>query len=393
MKVVFCFLLFFSVLLGAEPQVVYLTWTEDPTSTMTIQWHTASGAEELTYRAVKDSHWKSAKSTFISIEGTDVDVHAVHLKELEQDTVYLFKLGSKTEYKFRTMPKILDRPIRFAIGGDIFYIKDHETFHRKNQMIADQDPDFIITGGDLAYTKGSKQFGKGREWELSQWQGLLKGQQRIKGKDGRLIPMLPIVGNHDVAKPQYKTPEPDMFFQIFAFSKINTAYRCLDFGAYLSLILLDSDHHSPIEGKQTAWLQKTLEEKRSTYVLSGYHVAAYPSHNPYSGKIPEKLRKHWSPLFEQYKVPFVFEHHNHAFKRTHPIKNGKIDPNGVVYLGDGSWGVETRPVKSPDELWYLLKSASINMCYIVTLTKEKCLVEAKSLEGQLIDQVEYLPHR
>lgn len=388
MKVIFCFLLFFSVLFGADPQVVYLTWTEDPATTMTIHWHTDRGkAQELTYRKVNDPKWKSAKSAFHPIEGTDVDVHTVHLKGLDQDTVYLFNLGS--EYKFRTMPKELNRPLRFAIGGDVYYIKDHQTFIRMNQMIADQDPDFIVTGGDLAYTKGKKQFGKGRMWELSQWQGFLKGQQTIKGKDGRLIPMLPVVGNHDVAKPQHRTPEPEMFFQMFAFPQMNKAYRCLDFGTYLSFILLDSDHHSPIEGEQTAWLQKTLKEKKSAYLLTAYHVPAYPSRNPYAGKIPEKLRQYWSPLFEQYKVPFVFEHHNHTFKRTHPIKNGKIDPNGVTYLGDGSWGVATRPVKSPDELWYLLKSASINMCYIVTLTKEKCLIEAKNLQGQLIDQVVY----
>jgi phosphodiesterase/alkaline phosphatase D-like protein len=320
MKVILCFFLFFTVLLGADPQVVYLTWTEDPTSTMTIQWHAVTGSsQELDYRGIKDPHWKSTKSTFIFIEGTDVDVHTVHLKELAEDTVYLFKLGTKTEYKFRTMPKKLNRPVRFAIGGDVFYIKNHEAFHLKNQMIADQDPDFIIAGGDLAYTKGKKQFGKGRAWELHQWQGFLKGQETIKGKNGRLIPMLPIVGNHDVAKPEYQTAHPEMFFQIFAFPHVDKAYRCLDFGAYLSLILLDSDHNSPIEGKQTAWLQKTLEEKQSTYLLSAYHVAAYPSHNPYAGKIPEKLRHYWSPLFEQFKVPFVFEHHNHAFKRTHPI--------------------------------------------------------------------------
>ena len=81
MKVIFCFLLFFSVLFGAEPQVVYLTWTEDPTTTMTIQWHTDRGqTQELTYRKVNDQKWKSAKSAFKSIEGTDVDVHTAHLK-------------------------------------------------------------------------------------------------------------------------------------------------------------------------------------------------------------------------------------------------------------------------------------------------------------------------
>jgi len=360
---------------------------------MTIQWHTAPGdAQQLTY-ITKNAARKTVESKFHTIEGADVNVHTVHLDGLAEDSVYLFKIeGSETEYKFRTLPKTLDRPIRFAIGGDIYYIRNNEVFYKKNQMIADQDPDFIVAGGDLAYTKGEKQFLKGRKWEMSQWQGFLAGQQSIKGKDGRMIPLLVIVGNHDVAKPKHKTPHPDMFFEIFTFPELKKAYRCLDFGNYLSLVLLDSDHHTRIEGKQTKWLKKTLEEsKEMPYLLTAYHVAAYPSRNPYSDKIPVKLRMHWSPLFEKYHVPCAFEHHNHSYKRTHPIKNGKIDASGVTYLGDGSWGVEPCPVKSPNELWYLLKSESINMCYIVTITKEKCLVEAKNVQGEVFDKVEFLP--
>ena len=34
----------------------------------------------------------------------------------------------------------------------------------------------------------------------------------------------------------------------------------------------------------------------------------------------------------------VLEHHDHTFKRTHPLTGGVRDRNGVVYLGDGSWG-------------------------------------------------------
>ena len=30
----------------------------------------------------------------------------------------------------------------------------------------------------------------------------------------------------------------------------------------------------------------------------------------------------------------------HTFKRTHPLKGGKVHPNGTVYLGDGYWGIE-----------------------------------------------------
>jgi hypothetical protein len=93
------------------------------------------------------------------------------------------------------------------------------------------------------------------------------------------------------------------------------------------------------------------------------------------------------PLLEKYQVPFAFEHHNHTYKRTHRIKEGKVDPTGVIYLGDGSWGVPPRHVNTPEKAWYLEKSASTNSCYIVTFTEEKCLIEAKNSQGEVIDQV------
>jgi hypothetical protein len=54
-------------------------------------------------------------------------------------------------------------------------------------------------------------------------------------------------------------------------------------------------------------------------------------------------RKHWVPLFERYNVDAVLEHHDHTFKRTHPLLDGRVNERGIVYLGDGSWGKIDRP--------------------------------------------------
>jgi hypothetical protein len=391
------FLWAYTAALAIEPQVVYLTWTDDPATTMTVQWHTDEGAaqSQLEYRGSKESDWKPATGTFKTVEGTKVDVHLIHLEGLQSDSLYLFKLqGSKREYKFRTMPLKLTRSIKIAIGGDAYYIHATEIYQRMCKMVAFQDPDFIVVGGDLAYTKGSKQIIKGRKWEMARWQGFLRGLQRSNmSRDGRLVPMLPIIGNHDVAKSQHKTDHPEMFFDVFAFPESKKAYRTVGFGDYLSLVLLDSNHHTPIDGEQTEWLEKALARgQNAIFQLVAYHIAAYPSHYSLTLPIPEKLRKYWVPLFEKYQVPFAFEHHNHTYKRTHPIKEGKVDPSGVTYLGDGSWGVAPRVVRSPKTLWYLKESASDNVCYIVTLTEEKCLIEAKNMQGEVIDKVEYL-HR
>jgi hypothetical protein len=48
----------------------------------------------------------------------------------------------------------------------------------------------------------------------------------------------------------------------------------------------------------------------------------------------------------------VLEHHDHTFKRTHPLKDGLADPNGILYLGDGSWGMLRAP-KKPEARPYL----------------------------------------
>jgi len=35
----------------------------------------------------------------------------------------------------------------------------------------------------------------------------------------------------------------------------------------------------------------------------------------------------------------AMENHVHSFKRTHPLKGGQVDPEGITYIGDGSWSV------------------------------------------------------
>jgi hypothetical protein len=91
------------------------------------------------------------------------------------------------------------------------------------------------------------------------------------------------------------------------------------------------------------------------------HVPAYPSYLPAEGKTAktgtgEGNRKYWTPLFDKYRVPVVLEHHDHTFKRTKPLLDGRVDNNGVIYLGDGSWG-RLRAPKEPEKLAYLAASS------------------------------------
>jgi acid phosphatase type 7 len=386
---ILCFL-FFSISFNlngkeASPSALYLSWQHDPTQTMTIQWHTSEkGApSRVFYRERGEKEWRSAEGSAHSPAPIKVWVHTTELVDLKPDTTYDLRLDSYEEsFLFRTLPDELWRPVRFAVAGDAYlYLR---LFKKMNKQIAKSDPDFVVVGGDIAYTVGLSRKAAFKRWQtfFQQW------KEQMVAPDGRLIPLVPILGNHDVKRAREGRPADDFLFEFFALPREKT-FRTLDCGDYLSLFLLDSGHWNAIEGEQTAWLKEALEERAAIpHKIAAYHLAAYPSVYDYMDKNPVKLRTHWSPLFEEAHIDAVFEHHNHAFKRTYPMKAGKIDPKGIVYLGDGSWGISPRNVEPMHKTPYIAKSGKWNSFWLTTIGEKESSVEAFGLKGQSLDRLE-----
>jgi hypothetical protein len=175
--------------------------------------------------------------------------------------------------------------------------------------------------------------------------------------------MLALIGNHEVDGGYAKTREAAPFFYAFFDGLFDhSGYAKLDFGDYMSFLFLDTGHTTPVKGAQTDWLATTLKEREECPTVFVFnHVPAYPSYRPFArdGKedagVGADQRKHWCPLFERYNVDAVFEHHDHTFKRTRPMLDGRVNERGIVYLGDGSWGKIRRP-KTPQQRPYLAVS-------------------------------------
>ena len=187
---------------------------------------------------------------------------------------------------------------------------------------------------------------------------------------GRLIPMISLMGNHEVnGSYNRKRIDAPSYLSLFDGLFDELTYNVLDFGDYLSLVLLDTGHVAKIGGEQADWLAKTLADRQSrTHLIVANHVPAYPSFRPPEvGPLKlgtgEENRRHWVPLFEKYNVDVVLEHHDHTFKRTHPLRDGLKDKYGVVYLGDGSWGKLRVPMK-PEARPYL---ATVSTTYHMTV--------------------------
>jgi hypothetical protein len=342
-----------------QPDTLFLMWHTDPTTTMDVQWVGVNGetadtsvyytsdkavaAARFDKRLSGDSKpaWQVQSTNARPYPMSDFKVFRAELTGLAPGMDYYFRIGkSSPVYQFRTMPTKANDTIHFVSGGDCGV---NAATIGNNIQAARQDPMFAIVGGDLGYDNGIA---------VDVSLAFLRNYSRhMAGRDGRMIPMITCIGNHEVVGGYSKLRDKATFFYpLFDGLYPETGYATLDFGDYLSLVLLDTNHTTPVAGEQAAWLDKTLkarEDHPNVFVVN--HVPAYPSYrNPIGAPATETRgprlgtgedqRTHWVPLFEKYRVPVVLEHHDHTFKRTKPLLNGLEHENGVLYLGDGSWG-------------------------------------------------------
>jgi hypothetical protein len=353
---------------GYDPNTLFLTWQRDPTTTMTVQWLAPETPDDksISYKLSMGTTPQRAITVTKPYPNTELRVHRCELTGLDQGGEYQFQIGASSPiYRFRTMPAKATNTIQFVTGGDSGIDKHAVT---TNQLAARQDPQFVLIGGDLAYDNG--------EAPSVFTRFLQNYHKHLVDSDGRLIPMLSCIGNHEVVDGYFaKRSDSPQYLSFFDGLFAEKTFGVLDIGDYLSLVLLDTNHIAPVAGEQTDWLARTLAERQERpHLIVVNHVPAYPSHrdpNPHDGEAGTGAdqRLHWSPLFERYKVDCVLEHHDHTFKRTHPLTGGHIDKHGVLYLGDGSWG-KLRVPHTPEERPYL---AAVAEAYHMTLHR---------LEGQ-----------
>lgn len=364
-----------------QPDTLFLTWFRDPTTTMAIQWVGAADKPADTtifYQAIDPraarsgtlgrgpadtptaEPWQTQATTTKLYPLTDLKVFRAELTGLKPGTDYQFRIGPDSPtYRFRTMPAKATDTISFISGGDC---GTNAHTIANNIQAARQDPMFALIGGDLAYENGRS--------ATTHLKFLRNYSQHMIGCDGRLIPLVACLGNHEViggyGTERSRAP---FFFALFDGLYRDTSYTTLDFGNYLSLVLLDSGHTTPIGGAQADWLDQTLKARRDhPHVIAVNHVPAYPSARSMTGSNGKggtgaNNRTHWVPLFEKYRVPVVLEHHDHTFKRTKALLGGMEHANGVLYLGDGSWG-QLRALQPPEKLTVM---AATSMEYHLTL--------------------------
>jgi acid phosphatase type 7 len=354
----------------SKPDHITLTWSEDPSTTMTITWRTDSSVKScnVEYRSlVSDSDNMSIasslqpnafKTSTLDIANGKMNIFTTTITGLKPGEKYIYKIGNDknewTNVHFFTTESSDEKSFnrfKFLLFGDSQSgngeIPDYNNWHTTahNAYNANKDARFFINVGDLVETGQYYQ-----HW--NNW---------FKAVDGIIdtIPALVVEGNHETVNGMDgKTGKPEYFVRQFNLFRngpdslkgqvYSYDYGKCHFAVLNSQVLEESEDAEGREDavkeeallkEQAAWLDKNLAAHNNavfTFVL--FHK---PPHSNKGNRPNTFIKKIFCPIFDKYHVDVVFNGHDHASSRTYPIYKDEIKQSpsdGTVYYITGRSG-------------------------------------------------------
>ncbi len=340
-----------TTLQGTTPAQVRITWWHAPASSATISWSTETQTQVNLVRLTRAGGLLEGDSSSDIVVESSRDglysgsaatggayYHHARVQGLAAGTRYDFVVESDGElsrrFHWRTAPK--------ADPGEqssftLLYGGDSRTAHadrlRMNSLIAQ------LIGSDealLAFVHGGDFVMRGDRWP--DWELWLSHHEVATGADGRILPVVPARGNHDIGALY------DEVFDEPGGAGLN--YGAMRVGSELALVTLNTNISTA--GDQALWMEANLPLLRASHrwLLAQYHQPMWPAL-----KAPSPAKDLWVPLFEASDLDLVLESDGHVLKRTVPIRDGKHDESGVTYIGEGGLGAPLRLPKR--DFWYL----------------------------------------
>lgn len=367
---------------AATPDMITLTWSDDPTTTQTIQWRTHPSVEEkryVYYRAAPSpsaAGWMSAEASFVVLEDRNiindrsVRWHTATLRALEPDTEYEYVIGTPDGPGgeggvFFTAPAE-DRPFTFLWMSDTH---SNTASIPLLQTAWERHPDtaFLTISGDLVGT------GQHRD----DWDALLANYDDFL----RHHPLMPSIGNHDaidgMGSELYRTllTLPDNGPEGFAPGQ---SFHM----RYANLLLVSLDVTAPIT-EQNDWLEATLRDTDALWKVAVLHFPPYsPSHDY------DEIRREWGALFDRYHVDLVLAGHVHYYLRTWPLHAGERveSPNdGTIYIISVAVPGRTRPrIQLPYA--EVVDFSGIPTCSAFSVEGDRLTYRAYAADGSVRDE-------
>lgn len=352
----------FVVFAWAEgPWGIHLSWQHDPTTTITIMWRTSPEiTESVVEYGLTPEYGQTGYGSRFSYTALRQEIvwHVVELTGLSPNTAYHYRCGApgywSEDYTFTTAP-LRDDPratFSFAVFGDSR--GNYTTCGQILQAVKQRGVRFVIFTGD--FTNGAGQS------EYDMW-------FKAAGDTLAFLPFMPVHGNHEMMKNTY--------FDEFALPG-NEMWFSYDYGPIHFIHLLS--HTEEYALQQRGWLLRDLKSTTLPWKIVVAHHPAYSAGKDHG--CTDFVLDHWVDLFDRFHVDLYFCGHEHIYERTWPIREGRIDGEGTVYVVTGGAGA---PLHEAGREWWTAVSESVYHCCIVDVQASQLRITVYRLDGSVLD--------
>lgn len=312
-----------------SPDQICLTISDDPTTSAAVQWRAGMAVADgvVEYRAIgseAQAQVQAQRSTIaddlVRNDPRNARFSAV-LTGLRPGAEYQYRVGSMAANTWSDWSAFTTAPngtqnFSFVYWGDPQIGLDYwgELVHKAFERVPNAA--FHVIAGDLVDNGGYR----------NQWDDFFTAGKGVFDRQ----PIAPALGNHDYAKHH----GPQMYLDLLTLPEDGpTAFpaeRAYSF-EYSNALFVVLDSNLGIED-QAPWLEDKLSTSNATWKFAMYH---HPAYSLKEHRDNPKVRKYWGTLFDEYHLDIAFEGHDHAYVRTHSMKNGAIAASpaeGTIYV-------------------------------------------------------------
>lgn len=373
------------------PDRIILNLTEDPTTSIAVNWRTSLNITEGFIEYGKATHGPEFRKKPNSIkavterlevtrEGEPVvkaNYHGAIIKNLEPGEKYVYRVGTGTAWSewFQFSMPGTDSAISFVYFGDAQNdVKSmwsriiREAYHTMPKM------DFLLHAGDLINRHD-------RDLEWGEWfhaGGFIHAQ----------IPSVMTPGNHEY-KDVKLSPQWQPQFNLPKNGVPGLEETCYEINyPELKVISLDAeqiDESVYYRKAQAEWLDSVLTYNPKKWTVITFH---YPIYSTKPNRDNVKLRDTFKPIFDKHKVDLVLQGHDHAYGRgtANNVSTGasvREKNSGTMYVVSVS-GPKMYDMTYEDS-WMQRKAENTQLFQVITVTEDLVHYKAFTGRGDLYD--------
>ncbi|KZZ84159.1 hypothetical protein AS29_013285 [Bacillus sp. SJS] len=375
-----------------KPERLNVTFTGKPSS-RNISWTTAPQVTDSVVQIAKLEDYKkdgfngkrftakNGKSTPLAMDEGELQAHTAEVIGMVPGQMYMYRAGDGTPEGWSEPAEIKANesrkdPFTFLLMGDTQAPPNQtesgfgiytELF--KKAKADHPDAAFMMHVGDMI-DDGNL---------YSHWNAFFESM-----KDKELAPstaIMPTVGNHEnigtgvtTFKSLFNMPDngPDGFE--------GTVYS-YDYGdAHFAVLNTETDTAGL--QKQADWLIKDMAKSKKKWKIVTYHRSPYYS-NPQGGA--EAVKSVFPNAFDKAGIDLAISGHDHAYVRTHKLKDGKqVEKGGTTYLIAGSTAGKFYDAVPQDYMDVYFEEKT-QVYSSVTVGEDGIKITAKARDGRVID--------